>query len=432
MCQRITHAGGKDAPLPATIVRLDYQGAPPSFRYSNALHPPKEHFMARILWLSGEYLLPADSGIYRYSLDMLNALREMGHEAEAIGRRRAADDTAPAADGWTLLPYRNPPMWKKMLHVHPVKVVEMWDAEYADLVATKVASFSPDIVLFDHLRVGAALDVLGGQIPSIYLSQNDETRVKEKMVPAASGIRKQALKIDLKKIERFEDRLLRECEGVSAISEADIETFKQRGTTIPIVHTLPSYRGTRRPERTITSATPRRIAMISTLYWGAKIDNMVMALRGLKPAIDAGVEIVVFTGGYQPPEEIAAQYPSVKFEGYVEDFDAALADCRVGVVYEPVGGGFKMKTLDFIFHRVPLVTGHTSAASLPLTPGQSVEQVRNETELGSIAMELIDDIDRLNGLQNAAFSICRDLFTSESARDLSNLVDAITSVPADT
>ena len=383
--------------------------------------------MARILWLSGEYLLPADSGIYRYSLDMLNALREMGHQTKAIGRRRTAEDTAPAAEGWSLVPYRNPPMWQKMFHLHPVKVVEMWDGEYKAAVKDKVKSLAPDIVLFDHLRVGAALDVLDGAIPAIYVSQNDETRVKEKMVPAASGIRKQALKIDLLKIRRFENRLLHDCEGVSAISAADIETFKQRGTKVPIVHTLPSYRGRRRAERTITDSTPRRIAMISTLYWGAKIDNMVMALRGLQPAIDAGVEVVVFTGGYQPPDEIADQYPTVSFEGYVEDFDAALADCRVGVVYEPVGGGFKMKTLDFIFHRVPLVIGHTSAASLPLTAGQSVEQVKNETELGKVVMELIDDIGRLNDLQNAAFETCRDLFTSESARDLSNLVDQITS-----
>ncbi|NNE96144.1 MAG: glycosyltransferase [Acidimicrobiales bacterium] len=382
--------------------------------------------MARILWLSGEYLEPADSGLYRYSLDMLNALREMGHEVHAIGRRRQPDapETAPA--DWTLLPCRRPPMWRKMLHVHPVKVVEVWDSEYEDAVDAALTDFEPHIVLFDHLRVGAALDQCRGRVPTVYVSQNDETAVKQKMVPAATGIRKAALWVDLKKIERFENRLLSECDGVSAISVADIESFGERGSKLPIVHTLPSYRGTRRQERAITAATPRRVAMISTLYWGAKIDNMVMALRGLQPAIDAGVEVVVFTGGYQPPAEIAERYPSVAFEGFVEDFDAALADCRVGVVYEPVGGGFKMKTLDFIFHRVPLVTGSTSAASLPLTPGDSVEQASSEEELGRVVTAMIDDIDRLNSLQEAAFSTCRNLFTSESARALSDLVERIT------
>ncbi len=383
--------------------------------------------MARLLWLSGEYLIPADSGLYRYSLDMMTALTEMGHDVHAIGRRRSPESVDRYPDNWTLLPYRRPPMWRKMLHHLPVKVVEVWAQDYEDAVRETLSSFRPDVVLFDHLRTGAALDVAGGQVPTIYVSQNDEALVKAKMVPAASGIRKPALWVDMMKIKRFEDRLLRECEGVSAISLADVETFRARGTKGSVVHTLPSYRGMRRATRKIDQTTPRRVAMISTLYWGAKIDNMVMALRGLKPAIEAGVEVVVFTGGYQPPPEISAQYPTVRFEGFVEDFDAELNDCRIGVVYEPVGGGFKMKTLDFIFHRVPLVTGDTSAASLPLTPGVDVEQARDEAELGRVVLSMIDDIDRLNQLQEAAFSTCQSLFTGESVVALSELITQITS-----
>ncbi|MGI9610673.1 MAG: glycosyltransferase [Acidimicrobiia bacterium] len=383
--------------------------------------------MARILWLTGEYLLPADSGLYRYSLDMMNALSEMGHDIHAIGRNRTPEPLKSAPEEWTLLPHRQPPMWRKMLHHLPVKVVEVWDDDYGDAVRRAMSAFRPDIVLFDHLRAGGALQIIDGKLPSIYVSQNDETLVKAKMVPAARGVRKPALWIDMQKIRRFEDQLLTQCSGVSAISRADVATFEERGTKGPIVHTLPSYRGTRRSSRKIDESTPRRIAMISTLYWGAKIDNMVMALRGLKPAIDADVEVVVFTGGYQPPTEISAQYPTVRFEGFVEDFDAELADCRIGVVYEPVGGGFKMKTLDFIFHRVPLVTGDTSAASLPLTPGEDVEQAHDEAHLGRVVMSMIDDIDRLNRMQESAFATCRDLFTSESARPLSELVDQITS-----
>jgi hypothetical protein len=40
---------------------------------------------------------------------------------------------------------------------------------------------------------------------------------------------------------------------------------------------------------------------------------------------------------------------------------------------------------------------------------------------------MIDDIDRLNHLQESAFNTCRDLFTGESVRALSELVDRVTS-----
>ena len=90
--------------------------------------------MARLLWLSGEYLIPADSGLYRYSLDMMNALAEMGHEIHAIGRNRKPEPERSPPQEWTLLSHRQPPMWRKMLHHLPVKVVEVWDDEYGDAV----------------------------------------------------------------------------------------------------------------------------------------------------------------------------------------------------------------------------------------------------------------------------------------------------------
>lgn len=383
--------------------------------------------MATILWLSGEYLLPADSGLYRYSLDMMNALRTYGHEINAIGRARTPEGEDRPAPGWVILPHRSLPMWRRMAGKAPVKVVDVWDRTYAAAVERAMDEHAPDVVLFDHLRAAAALDVIGGRIPTVYVSQNDESMVKRRMVPAARGIRKLALWIDLKKMERFETRVLRQCDGISAISSADVKSFASRVPHKQIVHTLPSYRGTRVQTRTITADTPRRVAMISTLYWGAKIDNMTMALRGLEPSISAGTEVVVFTGGYQPPAAVARDYPTVRFEGFVEDFDAALDECRLGVVYEPVGGGFKMKTLDFIFHRVPLVTGRASAADLPLQAGESVELVNSADELAPVVDSLLDDFDRLNSLQEAAFATCAGLFTSDAVRPLSDLVDQLTS-----
>ncbi|MBT8241977.1 MAG: glycosyltransferase [Acidimicrobiia bacterium] len=381
---------------------------------------------SKVLWLSGECLVPADNGLYRYSQDIMSALGEMGHQICAIGRRRSGPPVAQPT-GWTLLAHRAPPMWKKMAGRYPAKVTEIWADDYAGAVLTALEEFTPDVVLLDHLRTGAALDAISSRVPSIYVSHNDETRVRAKMIHAAGGIRQAALRVDLKKIRWFEDRLLCECAAVSAITSVDANSFAARNPTGPIVLTPPTYRGTRLEQRTITAHTPRRIAMISTLHWGAKIDNMIMALEGLQPLLDQGIEIVVFTGGYPPPTDIRNRYPKVRFEGFVDDFEAALADCRIGVIYEPVGGGFKMKTLDFIFHRVPLVTGHDSAADLPLTPDHSVVEVQSETELAGSITELIDDLERLNALHEAAYEQCRGLFTTESVRPLSDLIHGITS-----
>ena len=243
------------------------------------------------------------------------------------------------------------------------------------------------------------------------------------MIAEASGPKKAALKTDLIKLRNLENRLLRECSVVSAISEADVETFRKRGGAGKTVLALPVYKGQRLPARTIDDNTPRRVAIISTLFWDAKLDNLLEALEGLQPLIDSGVELTVFTGGYPPPLEIIAANPKVAFEGFVPDFQEALGNCRVGLVYEPLGGGFKMKTLDFIFHRVPLVVGAGSAAGLPLTAGQDLIEVADHHGLADAIGSIIDDTDRLNQLQQDAFEKCKDAFTVDSLWPLSEALD---------
>lgn len=379
--------------------------------------------MASILWLTGHYFKPADTGMYRYSLDMSNALAELGHHITFVGRRRAKGEPAVHPKGWTLLKPRNPHIAWKLASVHnAVKVKEVWARDFEKATQSAIAALNPDLVLIDHLRMGAAIDSIG-DVPCAFFSQNDEVMVRSRMITRASGIKKIALKVDLIKLRNLEDRLLRECSVVSAISETDVESFRRRGGAGKTVLALPVYKGKRLEDRTITTETPRRVAIISTLFWDAKIDNLNAALEGLKPLLSSGVELTVFTGGYPPSADVIRANPGVRFEGYVPDFQAALDQCRVGLVYEPIGGGFKMKTLDFIFNRVPLVVGAGSADSLPLKPGVELLEVSDHRDLADTIASVIDDVDRLNELQRAAFTACANSFTDDSIKALSDALD---------
>ncbi len=380
--------------------------------------------MASILWLAGHYFRPADNGMYRYSLDTTDAVAELGHDVTLLGRRRTDGEPLEVPDNWILLEPRNPSMIRKLASVkHPVKVMEIWDTDYEEAVKEALSSIQPDLVVFNHLRVGAAIDSIG-DVPSFYFSQNDEVMVRKKMLAEATGAKKLAFTADLAKLRKLENRLLGECAGVSAISEADVESLGVRGGAGKTVLSLPIYKGHRLESRTISEATPRRIAIISTLFWDAKIGNLIEALEGLKPLTDEGIELTVFTGGYPPPAEIMDAHPNVKFEGYVPDFQAALDQCRVGLVYEPVGGGFKLKTLDFIFNRVPLVIGKGSADSLPLTAGTNIIEVENRDGIAPAIKDIIDDLDALNRIQNSAYEACRESFSLDALQPLADALGA--------
>jgi hypothetical protein len=87
-----------------------------------------------------------------------------------------------------------------------------------------------------------------------------------------------------------------------------------------------------------------------------------------------------------------------------------LAGARLGIVAEPVGGGFKMKTLDFVFCGVPMAVLAGSVNGLPLRHGESLIECPDEGTLAVEAVRALDDPGLLDRLQKAARRSCDGLF----------------------
>ena len=73
---------------------------------------------------------------------------------------------------------------------------------------------------------------------------------------------------------------------------------------------------------------------------------------------------------------------------------------RIALVPEEIGGGFKLKILDYIFSRVPIAAVETALNGIPVQlQSQFVIESDISTLLATI-VAVIDDIDRLNAMQN--------------------------------
>jgi glycosyltransferase involved in cell wall biosynthesis len=98
------------------------------------------------------------------------------------------------------------------------------------------------------------------------------------------------------------------------------------------------------------------------------------------------------------------------FRGFVDDLRQEFQNARVALVPEEIGGGFKLKTLDYIFSRVPVAAVD---AALNGVPTQLKSEFIVESSIGELLTAIvagIDDIDRLNMMQNRAFELAEDLF----------------------
>ena len=118
-----------------------------------------------------------------------------------------------------------------------------------------------------------------------------------------------------------------------------------------------------------------------------------------------------------------AKVQATRFYGFVDNLGEFLAVRRMGLVVEETGGGFKLKTLDYIFNRMPIAAIRGSMTGLPLTEGLHYLSFESMRELAQGVSAVIDDIERLNSLQQAAYEKCDTAFDwSDRGRTLSNAI----------
>jgi hypothetical protein len=95
----------------------------------------------------------------------------------------------------------------------------------------------------------------------------------------------------------------------------------------------------------------------------------------------------------------------------------------MGLVVEETGGGFKLKALDYVFNHLPIAAIRGSMTGLPLTQGLDYLSFASMRELAQGVAAAIDDIERLNSMQRAAYEKCTAGFDwSDRGRTLFNAI----------
>jgi glycosyltransferase involved in cell wall biosynthesis len=108
--------------------------------------------------------------------------------------------------------------------------------------------------------------------------------------------------------------------------------------------------------------------------------------------------------------------------GWVDDSAEFLGQCRIGVISESLGGGFKLKALDYVFNSVTLACLTPNIAGLPLVGGESAVTADSEETLARAIAGVIDDVDLLDRYAERALDRCREQFSWAAAAD--RLIDA--------
>lgn len=384
-------------------------------------NPPRRVETApRVLWIGRNIPYPLNTGANIYSGRLAEALAGAGASVRFTGF--GATDAVPAGSAvdWITVPGDRLGQLSGLFSPLPIAAKVDGTSAYRRLLDAQLREHWDAIVL-DYYSAGWALRrclaykaAQGGRPVLVHVSHNHEEAVWRSMAAEAHGAvhKRVVLWQNYLKVRALERRLVRGVDLLTAITDEDAVAIgaaapRTRRLTLP-----PGYSNWVAQERTIDASTPRRVIWVGSFHWVVKQENLARFVAVADPVFSRhGIELDVV--GDVPQELLATLQPrctATRFHGFVTDLSSLLGQARIAVVPELIGGGFKLKFLDYIFARVPTATLVQAAAGV--APQLQNAMLRSADLPGLVAEVLgaIDDIDALNDMQRRAFAQAETLF----------------------
>jgi glycosyltransferase involved in cell wall biosynthesis len=321
---------------------------------------------------------------------------------------------------WSFVPLRRRPPWRSAFSALPNIAYRSFSAAMSRRL-DDLLSQQWDCIVIDSVAAGWALDRVLDHYPTmqdrpriVYVSHNHEASIRHAIACNYRGnpVKKALLLRDARKVEQLEHRLVANADVITAITPEDAAAFEEAGSGKPVVVLRPGYSGRCVPARRITAEVPRRAVLVGAFDWIAKQMNLAEFLGAAAPVFQAGGAHlrIVGRGDETFLRGMRALYPGAEITGPVDDVFPYLDDARVAVVPERLGGGFKLKVLDYVFNRVPVAALDRSVAGMPLTGGETMLSFSDHESLARGVLAAMDDLDTLNGVQERAYAACSGAF----------------------
>lgn len=406
---------------------------------------------ARWLWITPEITDDLSTGALKYSHGLATAIAASGVELTMVGVAReatarpldAVDDTADdTGDESTGHPMRRPircetvhasfrPPWRSLVSTLPNQAVACSVPAVRATVRQLLDDGEWDVIVIDGLQAAWVTPLLERRprcARIVHIAHNHETSMRRTVADAVGWThpRRAVLELEARKTARLERRTVRLADVVSSITDDDRARFQADEPSGTYVVVPPGWSGDRAISPVPAAERPRRVGILGSFDWHVKQESLRRFLRAADPAFhDAGIELHV--AGRIPDDfrsELEVGLRATRLLGWIDDSTEFLGQCRIGVVSESLGGGFKLKALDYVFNSVPLACLTHNLAGLPLVPGVDAVAAATEQELARAIVDVIDDGELLDRYAALALERCEQRFSWAAAAR--RLVDATT------
>ena len=377
----------------------------------------------RCLWIARYIPYPLDAGAKVYSAKLAESLAAQGAQVRflGIGDRDSIPPSSSQVDWIPIGDIRRSNLRALFSRLPNAAAVDATDA-YTRAVQKQLDE-EWDVIVLDGYGTGWALDLCtryrarraNGAVSLVHVSHNHEEHLWRSMVwdSRTSPLRKWALWQNYRKVRRLERQIVASADLLTTVTDEDAESLGAKAGVARTLTLTPGYDGQIVQERRIGASTPRRVVLMGSFRWVVKQENLSRFIELADASFcQHGIELDVV--GDVPDELLSTlrrQVRATRFHGFVEDASQLLASARIAVVPEAIGGGFKLKFLDYFFARVPVATLTKAAAGLPQEVRQQTLSSGSLQQLVESIVSHIDRLDELNQMQEQCFNLSSARFS---------------------
>jgi len=387
----------------------------------------------KFVWVTRQTPLIPFAGAYSYSNGLLRGLLSTGATGVLVSYERPGGPQGEAPG--LQLRLSPPPKAVRALSILGGLPSDAFRLRSRRLETQLAEAVKPDVdaLIVDFYAMGWLLQLIrkrrGKRLIVVYVSHQYEQALRFDIARdyVGSALMKQALLLDASKAARLERRMVEASDIITSIIEQDRIRFMSDAPGKMVITLVPGYDKPAVPARRIGSQTPRRVILVGHFEWIAKKRNFRRFLDAAEAPFEAaGIELMV-VGRAEPAfvNEILARSTICRFTGEVPDIMPFMAQGRIGLMPDEVGGGFKLKVLDYIFGQLPVAAISSQVSDLPLDMQNDIIARKNVADLVAAIVGAIDDIEFLNGMSQRALAACKDAFDwNERGRRLAAAIES--------
>lgn len=358
----------------------------------------------RVLQLSGRAPFPPDQGGKIRSLQLLKSLHEVADVTLICLQREPGEEAAVdalAALGVAVtpvsLPGFAPRWWHHLRSADPLLVQRYGRTTLLEAARVHLSRDRYDAVVVDGLDpLMASVGIEQTTGPHlIYQAHNVESEVYRRCQAVDDRSLKSRMvgRLDLLKMQRFERNRVRLFSGIIAVSTRDAATL-QTWAPAASVCVVPNGADCSHLVPLDVVPDPGAIVFLGTLSYAPNRDAVEHLAGDILPRIRRAVPgATLYVVGRQT-DALAPSLqhaPGVVFTGYADDVRPHLARAQVVVVPLRAGGGTRLKILEAMAMRRPVVSTTLGAEGLDLTPGEHLLIADGADRFAAAVVRLLGD-----------------------------------------